>query len=71
MANRKQPRRILIGDKYFEMVAFLIHTKDEHGRPALCKVIPDDHVVNLAGGEEFMVGYVTTGMMTKRQKGQG
>jgi len=36
----------------------LIHTKDSKGRPGICKYIPSDHRVELAGGEEFMIVFI-------------
>ena len=44
---------------------FLINTRDADGIPRLCTHIPDGHKIALAGGEEFMIGYMPEHMVTK------
>lgn len=44
---------------------FLINTKDSNGLPRLCTHLPEGHKINLAGGEEFMVGYMPEHMVRK------
>lgn len=48
---------------------FLINTKHHDGTPALCTRIRDDDHIDLAGGEEFLVGYIPE-IMTKPEAPQ-
>lgn len=68
MAKQRMPRRITIGGELYVMSVALLHTKDEHGRPALAKFIAEDHTVNLAGGEEFMIVYAPAHMLAKQPR---
>ena len=54
----------LNGEAYIPLV-LLVHTKDEDGCPALMKAIRDDHSIELAGGEEFMIVYAPKAMVQK------
>lgn len=45
---------------------FLINTKDANGLPRLCTHLPEGHQMSLAGGEEFMLGYLPEYMVRKR-----
>jgi hypothetical protein len=45
---------------------FMINTRDPNGIPRLCTHIPDDHKVHLAGGEEFMIGYLPESMVSPK-----
>ncbi len=51
-------KRIAIDAIPYRLVIGLIHTRSPDGSPALVKIIRDQDVVNLAGGEEFMTIYV-------------
>jgi hypothetical protein len=54
----KPPERIMVADKFYKLSVLMIHSKNSDGSPGLCKLIPDDQTVHLAGGEEFMTCYV-------------
>lgn len=63
--GQKPPERIMVGDKFFKLSVMMIHSKNADGSPGLCKLIPDDQSVDLAGGEEFMTVYVPEVMFKK------
>lgn len=71
MSKPKDPPRICLGGEYYRMTVFLIHTKHPDGSPALCKLIPDDHEVSLAGDEEFMTAFVPESMVPTARRGGG
>ena len=48
-------------DESYKLVVMLIHTKNEDGSPALVKIMYDDDKIELAGGEEFVTGFVYAG----------
>lgn len=64
----KPPELLRVGGKMFKLCVFMIHTKNADGSPGLCKLIPDDQVVHLAGGEEFMTTYVPLVMLPKERR---
>lgn len=53
------------GDAY-KLAVFKIVSKDELGRPEECTYVPDERVVELVGGEEFMTAYVPWEVARKR-----
>lgn len=65
--SKKKPAGISVAGEEFEATVFLIHTKDEHGRPKLCTVLHEEQSIDIAGGEEFLVAYVTRKMLRKRK----
>lgn len=48
---------------------FLINTKYPDGSPRNCTLIPDEHIVDLAGGEEFLRAYIDEKMCSQDDKG--
>jgi len=48
---------------------FLINTKYPDGSPRNCTLVPDNHKIELAGGEEFLVVYIDEEMCSKDGKG--
>lgn len=63
----KMPRVIITPRGRYVAQVFLINTK-EKGVPRLCTMIPDDHEINLAGGEEFLIAYVPEHMTKPDRK---
>lgn len=57
-------QRIAIDATPYRLVVGLIHTKSPDGSPALVKIIRDQDVIDLAGGEEFMTMYVPATMVS-------
>jgi hypothetical protein len=57
--ERNKPRTIYVNGERFDAVPFLINTKNSSGRPRLCTMMEEDAGISLAGGEEFMVCYVS------------
>lgn len=62
--QRPKPRSIQVpngrgGYEWYDLAVFSINTKTENGTPRLCTMFPHDrHEIELAGGEEFMTGYI-------------
>ncbi len=67
MPGPKKPGRISLGGETYYATVFLILAKNPDGSPSLCRLIPDDHQVELAGGEEFLICYVSATMLRKPQ----
>jgi hypothetical protein len=55
-AEVKKPTEISVKGRRYKAVVFLVNTKGPGG-PMNCTRIPEDHKVELSGGEEFIVGY--------------
>ena len=55
--SNKLPERLRLGDNYYKVQVLLVVGK-VNDKPSLLRVIEKDHVVNLAGGEEFIIGYL-------------
>lgn len=52
------PSRIRINGDVYKAVVLLVNTRDmETGAPRLCTLIPDNHHVDLEGGEEMFICY--------------
>lgn len=52
------PDKIKIEDRVYQAVVFMVHTRTPNGTPQLVKLIHDTQTVELAGGEEFVIGYM-------------
>ena len=63
----KRPKIVNVGGDLYYSTLFLIHTKHPDGTPALCKLMKDDGVIDLAGGEEFFIAYVSKTMLKDKQ----
>lgn len=61
---------VVVGGVPHRQTLFLINTKKPDGTPSLCTLIPDDHAIDLAGGEEFMTAFVPTHMLKGKPKTQ-
>lgn len=61
------PEVVNVGGQIYELKVFLIHSKNPDGSPGLCKLIPDDQTIDLAGGEEFMTCYVPRVMFPSKE----
>lgn len=59
----KMPAVLSLNGEPYVPVVLLIHTKFPDGTPALMKRIRDDDKIELAGGEEFMIGYAPKHMV--------
>lgn len=53
----------------FVETIFLINTKYPDGSPRNCTLLPDDHTIELAGGEEFLRAFVNEEMLSKSGTG--
>jgi hypothetical protein len=62
-ARPSKPARLSLGGESYVPIVLLIHTKNPDGSPALMTSIPDDHKIDLAGGEEFMIAYAPRSMV--------
>lgn len=67
--HRPQPELIKVNETWFKLCVFLIHSKNEDGSPGLCKLIPDDKTIDLAGGGEFMTAYIPRHMLDGKNDG--
>ncbi len=64
-----KPALLNLGGEAYVPVVLLIHTKFPDGTPALMKRIRDGDSIDLAGGEEFMIGYAPKSMV-RREDGK-
>ena len=55
---RNLPRTKTVRGEVYVACVFQILAKDDLGRPKDTKMIHAEETVNIAGGEEFMVGFV-------------
>ena len=67
MSKQKKPNGISVAGEEYRATVFLINTKDAHGRPKLCTALHDDQSIDLAGGEEFLIAYVSAKMLAKKK----
>lgn len=60
MARPKKPSELIKtkSGEWYKLTVFRIVDKDEFGRPENCVMIPDDRVVEVDDGDEFMTAYV-------------
>lgn len=56
-------QRVHINDQEHVLVTALIHTKTKNGAPALVKLVYDDEVIELNGGEEFCTLWLNEGCL--------
>lgn len=52
------PRKVKIDADVYELVLLQVLARDELGRPTQTRMIHDDDVVDLQGGEQFITAYV-------------
>lgn len=59
----KQPEWITIKGVHYKLTVFKIHNHYENGDPEDCTLIPDEQIVEITGGEKFMIVYVRKDML--------
>lgn len=64
----QMPDFVNIKGQSYKHTVFMVLGKKEDGTPSLLRLIGDEHVVELAGDEEFMTGYVPTHMTRPKKK---
>jgi len=57
MATRK-PSKLYVGAERYELVVLKVEGRNELGQPRECRIVLDDDVVQIAGGEEFITAFV-------------
>lgn len=64
--SEKLPERIqLQNGVVYKLSLFLIDTRDHKGIPRLCTHIPENHQIELHGGEEFLTAYLPESAVNK------
>ena len=58
MSKRERPEQIVIDGQSYKVCVGLINTKFPDGSPRNITLIAEDATIELAGGEEFVVGYI-------------
>lgn len=61
----KKPNGISVAGEEYRATVMLINTRDPTGRPKLVTILHDDQEIEIAGGEEFLIAYVSRKMLRK------
>ena len=65
MSKKKPETSLTINGVHHSVIVILITKRDAHGRPAEGRMVYDEDVVHLQGGESFMTAFVPTVMKAK------
>lgn len=65
MARANHPRYATINGRRYVSVAVKVQSRYEDGTPEDLTLIPDNQMVELVGGEEFLLVYVLESVVNK------
>jgi hypothetical protein len=55
----KKPVRLMVGTERYEATVLLVTGHDNLGRPSECRLVHEEQIVNIKGGEEFLIVYAS------------
>lgn len=63
----KKPALVFIGPDRYAATVFLITGHDKLGRPRELRILYDDEVMKIEGGEHFLIAYVQPKLLKATQ----
>ena len=66
--DAKLPLTIKTSKGKYQASVMLVKSRDDLGRPKLLEFVPDDKTITLEGGEEFIIGYMPSELVSKKEQ---